>query len=158
MKVMTSDALVTFGRIDARNALISMEVKTIVAFPVADLVKVRLALLLAERHKGRHHEEASDQAGDEPQSHQVFYPHICRMLDSLLQVYTLVHVAAEHADLEHEPGTVDDCHDLDSLVQCVLRFVQLCLVVEEEQGKRHLMQDKLLTEADVQIVCLDLTQ
>ena len=109
-----------------------MEVETIVAFPVPDFVEVRLALLFTERHEGGHHEEATDEAGNEPQSDQVLDPDIRRMLDSLLQVHTFVHVAAEHADLEEKPGAVDDSHDFDCLVKCVRRFVKFGLIVEEE--------------------------
>ena len=65
VQVMTSDAPVAPGRVDAGLAFVAMEVETIVALPVADLVEVRLALLLAERHEGRHHEEAANQASNE---------------------------------------------------------------------------------------------
>ena len=109
-----------------------MEVKAVVAFPVTDLVEVRFALLFAKGHEGRHHEEATDEAGYEPQSDQVLDSDIRRMLDSLLQVHALVHVAAEHADLEEKPGAVDYSHHFDGLVQRVRRFVQFGLIVEEE--------------------------
>ena len=100
VQVMTSDAPVASSRVDAGLAFVAVEVETIVALPVADLVEVRHALLLAERHKGRHHEEAANQASNEAKSDQVLDPHISRVLDSLLQVHALVQVAPEHAHFE----------------------------------------------------------
>ena len=100
-----------------------MEVEAVMAFPVSDFVEVRFALLFAKGHEGGHHEEATDEAGYEPQSDQVLDPDIRRVLDSLLQVHTLVHVAAEHADFEEKPGAVDHSHHFDGLVQCVRRLV-----------------------------------
>ena len=100
VQVVTSYAPVAASRIDAGLAFVAVEVETIVAFPVADLVEVRLALLLAERHEGRHHEEAANQGSNEAKSDQVLDSHIGRMLDSLLQVHALVQVAPEHAHFE----------------------------------------------------------
>ena len=77
-----------------------MEVEAVMAFPVSDFVKVRFALLFAEGHEGRHHEEATNQASNEAKSDQVLDPHISRVLDSLLQVHALVQVAPEHAHFE----------------------------------------------------------
>ena len=56
VQVVASDAPIAPSRVNAGLAFIAVEVEAVMTLPVADLVEVRLALLLAERHEGRHHE------------------------------------------------------------------------------------------------------
>ena len=51
---------------------------------------------------------------------------------------------------------MDYTDDHDSLIEGIVRLVQLLLVVEEEESKWQLVQDKLLPEAKVQVVRFDL--
>jgi len=103
VEVVALHTLAAFHAIDTCDALVTMEVEAVMALPITDLIVMRLALLLFECHEGRHHEETSNQACNEPKSDHVFNAHVSGVFYALLQVYSLVHVASEHAQFEKKP-------------------------------------------------------